>query len=121
MNASNQLKLPLNIHTPTIRYINLTPHVIRMNDGRVFNPSGIIARAKTKWGPIENDISIKLEGKVINLPEPVRFTMYIVSAIVLGYVISYRTDCVCPATGHPAAIRSPNGQIVSVPCFTYSI
>ncbi len=34
-----------------ITIINLTPHVVRLNDGREFQPSGVVARVKATYQP----------------------------------------------------------------------
>ena len=54
-------------------------------------------------------------GEVENLPPPEAGTLYIVSGAVAS--AAKRDDVLCPATGHPSAIRK-DGQIYSVPGFT---
>lgn len=56
-------------------------------------------------------------GTVIDLPEPVPGTVYIVSAMVLSALAGSRPDVVAPATGHPACVRNDKGHILSVPGF----
>jgi hypothetical protein len=99
-----------------MNYINLTPHAIRLNDGRCFEPSGTIARVSSKHTAIMDDVCGVVYGEVSGLPEPVNGTRYIVSTMVLA-AINDRGDVVAPATGHPDVIRNDKGQIVSVPCF----
>ena len=98
-------------------YINLTPHAIALNDGRIFAPSGVVARVTTSFADIVNDVCEVVYGEVENLPEPKEGgVVYIVSAMVLGGCKG-RHDVVAPATGHPQTIRNEKGHIVSVPCF----
>ena len=97
-------------------YINLTPHAINLNDGRVFPPSGSVARVSSSFTEIVDDISEVIYGEVENLPAPKEGTRYIVSAMVLS-ACKGRQDVVAPATGHPLTVRNDKGHIVSVPCF----
>ena len=97
-------------------YINLTPHPISLNDGRVFAPSGTVARVTTSFTDIIGDICEVCYGEVENLPGPQQGIIYIVSAMVLS-ACKDRQDVVAPATGHPETIRNEKGHIVSVPCF----
>lgn len=100
-----------------MKYVNLTPHAIKLNDGRIFEPSGEIARVSQSFSEIVNDISHQKFGEITGLPEPKEGTIYIVSGFVLG-AAKHRKDVVAPATGHPETIRNDKGHIVSVPCFT---
>lgn len=97
-------------------YINLTPHPIALNDGRVFPPSGVIARVSSSFTDIIDDVSQVVYGEVENLPAPKEEMFYIVSAMVLS-ACKGREDVVAPATGHPETVRNDKGHIVSVPCF----
>ena len=97
-------------------YINLTPHPISLNDGRVFPPSGSVARVSTSFTDIENDVCEVCYGEVENLPSPETDAIFIVSAMVLA-ACKGRDDVVAPATGHPLTVRNEKGHIVSVPCF----
>lgn len=100
-----------------VRFVNVTPHAIKLNDGREFPPSGQIARVSNEFGEFDSDgIADVKFGTVTGLPEPEIGVVYIVSAMVAAAVKGIRSDVVSPATGHPAAIRK-NGQIVSVPGF----
>ena len=54
-------------------------------------------------------------GTVIDLPEPVPGTVYVVSAMVLSALAGRRSDVVAPATGHPECVRNDKGHILSVP------
>lgn len=100
-------------------FVNCTPHAIRLNDGRVFEPSGTIARvAQTISAFDENCIAVQSFGAVTGLPAPQPDTMYIVSAMVLPRAQAEgRTDVVAPATGHKDCVRDDAGRIVSVPGF----
>ena len=103
------------------KFINLTPHDIKLNDGTVYPATGKIARVANTFSNFCCGISKVFYGEVENLPEPKRGTMYIVSAMVLSAENakpkSYRRkDLVAPATGHPECKRE-NGFIVSVPGF----
>lgn len=96
-------------------FVNLTPLAIVMNDGRVFEPSGVLARVSNSFTEFdENGVCSVVYGDVENVPKPKEGVLYIVSAMVLA--ASDRSDLVAPATGHPACVRE-NGRIVSVPGF----
>lgn len=100
-----------------IEFINLTPHDIVLNDGRVFRASGTVARVSSTHTPFdENGVCRVSFGEVENLPEPKDGTMFIVSGMVAAAAVD-RTDLVSPATGHRDAVRNDKGQIVSVPGF----
>ena len=104
-----------------IDVVNLTPHVIRLNDGREFPPSGSVARVSSDY----SDISCRHIpgvptmtagfGDVTGLPEPANNVFYIVSGMVMS-ACPDRLDIMAPATGHKDAVRK-DGQIVSVPGF----
>lgn len=98
--------------------INLTPHPIVLNDGRVFNPSGDVARVSVSFAEPDGDVCEQVFGAMYYLPEPMPGLVYIVSALVLGALNGSRPDVVAPATGHPDTVRNEKGHIVSVPCFT---
>lgn len=109
-----------------INYVNLTPHTVRLNDGREFSPSGVVARVRADYTDIYEDSCVVAYGEIENLPnEGEPNTRYIVSAMVLQaareeYTLGSRQwiqHILAPATGHPKAIRNDKGQIVSVPCF----
>jgi hypothetical protein len=97
-------------------YANLTPHTINLNDGRSFAPSGTIARVSVSFSDIADDCCEQSFGEVIDLPEPVEGTRFIVSGMVLA-ACKGRADVVAPATGHPDVIRDENRRIKSVPGF----
>ena len=103
------------------KFINLTPHDIKLNDGTVYPATGKIARVANTFSNFCCGISKVFYGEIENLPEPEDGTYYIVSAMVLAANNSKprcrrRGDLVSPATGHPDCKRE-NGFIVSVPGF----
>ena len=102
-----------------LNFVNCTPHPIRMNDGRVFEPSGSVARVSQSISEFDEDgIATQSFGEVTGLPEPKEGTVYIVSALVLGRAQAEgRRDIVAPATGHKDCIRDEKGFILSVPGF----
>lgn len=98
------------------KFVNLTPHVVRLNDGTEFPPSGKVARVTSKYSQFdENGIASVVFGEVQHLPEPEDGITYIVSALVAA-ACHDRKDVVSPATGHPDAVRK-DGQVFSVPGF----
>ena len=103
------------------KFINLTPHDIKLNDGTIYPATGKIARVENTFSNFCCSISKVFYGEIENLPEPEDRVYYIVSAIVLAANNSQprcrrRGDLVAPATGHPNCKRE-NGFIVSVPGF----
>ena len=105
-----------------MKFVNLTPHSIKLNDGTEFPPSGTIARVAADLQEVGTINGVKLFrqtfGEVEGLPEQfpgIAGQIYIVSAMVLAAVD--RGDCVAPATGHKDVVRNENGQIISVPGF----
>ena len=119
-----------------MKFINLTPHTVRLNNGREFPASGQVARVKVThklagWlsdgpdGPVELDDDFFSEavplyrpafGQIEGLPAPEPGTVYVVSGMVAA-ACRDRNDVVCPATGHPETVRR-DGQIWSVPGFS---
>lgn len=104
-----------------VKFVNLTPHDIVMNDGTVYPASGKVARVNNVFGDFRDGISIVNYGEAENIPDPEDGTYYIVSSMVLAAEnilpkFMRRRDLVAPATGHPDCIRK-NGFIVSVPGF----
>jgi len=98
------------------QFVNLTPHAIVLNDGRVFPPSGQVARVSSTHTPFDGDGVASLTfGEVQGLPAPQEGVFLIVSALVAG--AAKRADVVSPASGHPDVVRNEKGQIQSVPGF----
>jgi len=105
-----------------MKFVNLTPHAIKLNDGTEFPPSGTIARVAADLQEVGTINGVKLFrqtfGEVEGLPEQfpgIAGQIYIVSAMVLA--ASNRNDLMAPATGHKDVVRNENGQIISVPGF----
>lgn len=98
------------------KFINCTPHAIVLNDGRVFEPSGLVARVSSSTTDFIDDVCETVYGELTGVPEVVDGVKYIVSAMVLN--ASTRKDLVAPATGHVDTVRNDKGHIVSVPGFT---
>ena len=104
-----------------IKFINLTPNDIKLNDGTIYPATGKVARVENTFSNFCCGISKVFYGDIENLPEPEDGVYYIVSAMVLAANNSKprckrRGDLVAPATGHPDCKRE-NGFIVSVPGF----
>lgn len=105
----------------SITIINLTPHVVRLNDGREFPPSGNVARVSSEYSEwsdahIEGvPTCVTTFGDVIGLPDPQDGVAYIVSGMVMS-ACPNRLDIMAPATGHKDCVRK-DGQVVSVPGF----
>lgn len=99
-----------------MKFINLTPHAVVLNNGTVIPASGKIARVKTTYGEFnEHGIAEAVFEPIVEIPDPSPGVVYIVSGLVAQVV--KRTDVVSPATSHPECIRDENKQIVSVPGF----
>jgi len=102
------------------RVVNLTPHVVRLNDGTEYPPSGTVARVSTKYVQIRKLGSIPIYktdfGNIVGLPEPEDGVIYVVSGMIASATPD-RDDVVSPATGHPDAVRR-DGQVWSVPGFS---
>ena len=101
-----------------MKYINLTPHAIHLNDGRVFEASGTVARVTSSYTAIVDDVCEQAFGDVQDLPAPQEGVRLIVSGMVLAALKGSRPDVVAPATGHRECVRNEQGHILSVPCFT---
>lgn len=103
------------------KFINLTPHDIKLNDGTIYPTTDRVARVENTFSNFCCGISKVFYGEIENLPEPEDGVYYIVLAMVLAANNSKprcrrRGDLVAPATGHPECKRE-NGFIVSVPGF----
>ena len=87
----------------TVKIVNLTGHRIDILDEtgqlRVFQPSGIVARAELKHMPLMtvNGICVNAPtwNEIIGLPAPQKNTIYVVSRMVKN-LIPGRYDVVCP-------------------------
>lgn len=100
-----------------MNFVNMTPHAITLNDGRVFESVGVARVGNTFSDFDDSGVCSVAYGDIEGLPAPQEDTLYIVSALVLSAAkAAGRTDCVAPATGHPACVRD-KGFIVSVPGF----
>jgi hypothetical protein len=99
-----------------MKFVNLTPHRIVLNNGTVFESEGV-CRVDSSYTPFdENGISRVVFGEVTGLPEPQEGVVYIVSGLVVQALKGKRDDVVSPATGHPDCVRK-DGHPVSVPGF----
>lgn len=104
-----------------VTFVNMTPHPIKLNDGRVFEPSGNLVRVGTVFGEFDKNLICESKpSEVEGLPEPKDGVLLIVPNMVLQAARNYRNDLVAPATGHPDTIRNKKGWIVSVPGFVNS-
>ena len=100
-----------------LKFVNATPHPIVLNDGRVFEPSGVLPRVSQFISSFDSNlIATQSFGEIQGLPEPEAGVIYIVSAMVLS-AAKDRVDLVAPATNHQETIRNEKGHIVSVPGF----
>lgn len=101
-----------------MKFINVTPHAIVLNNGVSFASEGV-ARVSASFSAFDADGCCEQQfGEVTGLPAPAEETMYIVSGIVLTAAkAAGRTDVVAPATGHPECVRNEAGHIQSVPGF----
>ena len=98
-------------------YVNLTPHLIRLNSGEEISPSGYVARVDSKYQVVAPNFYKVVFGQVVGLPPTDGISVFIVSGMVASAV--KRSDVVAPATGHPDCIRK-DGQVYSVPGFIIS-
>lgn len=90
-----------------MKYINLTPHVVRLNNGTVFLESNNVARIKDIADSDGNIIK-----REMGIPPCVKGILYIVSKTFR--VNSKRRDLVCPCTRSQLAVRR-DGVLYSVP------
>ena len=111
-----------NVANATV-FVNLTPHDVVFNDGRVFKAVSYnkddAARVSTAFTDPENDVCHVTYGAIDNLPEPRDGVKQIVSGMVLAAAKAMgRTDCVAPATGRRDTVRTADNKgIISVKCF----
>lgn len=101
------------------KFVNLTPHMLRLNDGRVLIPAAPAPRVAASFSEFDaaDGITEQKFGEITGLPEPQAGKFLVVSGMLLTALAGSRRDVVAPATGHPDVVRE-NGQIVSVPGFT---
>jgi hypothetical protein len=95
--------------------INLTPHVVRLNNGREIPPSGVVARVSASYTDFVDGVCHAVFGAPQGVPAPEDGTLFVVSGMVSS-AMPERLDVVAPATGHPQAVRR-DGQVYSVPGF----
>ena len=97
--------------------VNCTPHPVTVA-GRTFWPSGTVPRVSVQQvpdGDIEGIPVVRtVYGAVEGLPDPIKGTTYIVSALVLSALAGARTDVCAPDTSPASALRNEAGQIVGV-------
>jgi hypothetical protein len=97
-----------------MKYINVTPHTVRLTNGSEF-PSKGCARVRFMYGMAKDDHMIFYQPiEVTGLPEMTDGVRYIVSWVVAHAVD--RPDLVVPAGGHPYAIKQGK-RVLSVPGF----
>lgn len=98
-------------------FVNVTPHAIVMNDGRIFEPSGTVARVAQTVSEFDADgIATQTFGSVTGVPAQVDGVVIIASAMIKS-AMPDRMDVVAPATNHADTVRNEKGHIVSVPGF----
>lgn len=101
----------------SIKFVNLTPHAITLNDGKIIPASGEVVRVSTTYSDFDsNGVAVVEFGEPVGLPAPQEGVLFIVSGL-LKQACPDRQDLVSPATGHPACVRDGQGRIVSVPGF----
>ena len=101
--------------TPDAAVINLCQHIIRLNDGTEYQPSGVVARVSTEYMKLAPFLFKATYSEVTGLPAPQDGVGYIVSGKV-AEACPARHDLLVPATGHHETVRI-NGQVHSVPGF----
>lgn len=101
-----------------MKIINLTPHELNLIIGdkeiRIL-PSGIIARCEVTrqqtdsimFNGVEIPINKTVFGRVENLPEPKKDTIYVVSSLV-AQAVPYRNDAFIPDD----TVRDEQGRII---------
>jgi hypothetical protein len=99
-----------------MNYVNLTPHEVRLNDGREFPPSGRVARVSVKYEPDGPGMYRMVPGEIRGLPDPVPGTTFIVSNVVMQ--AARRPAVVAPASGHREAVWWGT-KVCSVPGFVH--
>jgi hypothetical protein len=99
-----------------VNIINLTPNTISLPGGREIEPSGFVARVNshmTQVGEVDGIPLLKSHyHSTMNLPDPSKEIMYIVSSIVRQHHPE-RNDLMSPAK----LIRDPRGVIIGCGAF----
>lgn len=112
------------------KFVNLTPHEVNVysQDGKKLilsiPPSGKVARVSVTYKTVKNINGIPVNrveyGEIVDLPEPEKDTIYIVSVVVLMALKSKginRSDVLSPDTNPHSVIRDEKGQIIGVKAF----
>jgi len=110
------------------KFLNLTKHPIKLNDGTVFSPSGILARLDTDIAILKTIGNTKIfeteykqpiftdeDGKEVNVSKD---DIIIVSGMMIKPLRKMGYDAVGPATAHPETKRNDKGFVESVPGLT---
>lgn len=97
-----------------MKFINLTPHCVRLTDGREFAPAITPARVIFDYTPFKNSIAEIQSYEIFGLPPPEEGVIYITSGIMATHV--NRMDVVAPAAGHHHRIIGGKG-VWAVPGF----
>jgi len=99
-----------------MRFINLTPHDITVENLGTFPATGEIARVEVKKELAAEIAGVKafrqVTGLPVGVPDSVKGVVYIVSCMVLA-ALNGRDDVVAPDTGE-TAIRNEKGHIIAV-------
>jgi hypothetical protein len=105
--------------------INLTPHKVTVVDGNgevlnEFPPSGMAARVLCEYERKEDvqgiHVYVQIPKQVVDLPDPVDGTRYIVSGMVLG-MLPDRKDLVAPNN----LVRDEEGNITGCRSFVRNL
>lgn len=107
-----------------MKIINLTPHVVNVQDSegvQSFQPTAPAARVATRnevLYTINQDIPVSrvVYGETEALPEPEENTLFIVSMVV-AQANPHRNDLICPDSSPSGAIRDAEGRIIAVKGF----
>ena len=130
-----------------MKFVNLTPHEIRLNSGVIIPPSGSIARVTAHYTHVRDLEKVPVYkvvfGEVIGLPDEAVCPLcgepdiwpssdrdycakcgfdrpekpFFIVSGLVAQAVKNRGDILVPATGHPEAKRNEQGQIISVPGF----
>ena len=102
-----------------MKFINLTPHTITLNDGTSFPTEGNARVADTYTKFNANGICKVKHGEIENSPGTrTQHHLHRIGHGTSSCKEKGREDVVAPATGHPKCKRE-NGFIVSVPGFVH--